>query len=109
MVLSVLKKHLNLKKISKIEKVEKLVANLHDKKEFVIHIRNLKQTLTHRLVFKKVHTFIKFNQKSWVKPYININTKVRKNVKHDLECSNEFFGKTMEHVRNIKLIKSKRC
>ena len=27
----------------KIEKVEKLVANLHDKTEYVIHIRNLKQ------------------------------------------------------------------
>ena len=30
-----------------IEKVEKLVANLHDKKEYVIHIRNLKQALNH--------------------------------------------------------------
>ena len=45
----------------KIEKVEKLVANLHDKTEYVIHIRNLKQALNHRLVFKKVHKMIKFN------------------------------------------------
>ena len=37
----------------KIEKVEKLVANLHDKTEYVIHIRNLKQALNHRLVFIK--------------------------------------------------------
>ena len=29
----------------KIETVEKLVANLHDKSEYVIHIRNLKQAL----------------------------------------------------------------
>ena len=29
----------------KIEKVEKLVANLHDKTEYVIHIQNLKQVL----------------------------------------------------------------
>ena len=28
----------------KIEKVEKLVANSHDKTEYVIHIRNLKQS-----------------------------------------------------------------
>ena len=27
----------------KIENIEKLVANLHDKTEYVIHIRNLKQ------------------------------------------------------------------
>ena len=39
----------------KIEKFEKLVANLHDKSEYVIQIRNLKQTLNHGLVFKKVH------------------------------------------------------
>ena len=35
----------------KIEKVEKLVSNLHDKTEYVIHIRNLKQTLNHGLIF----------------------------------------------------------
>ena len=36
----------------KIEKVKKLVANLHDKTEYVIHIRNFKQTLNHGLVLK---------------------------------------------------------
>ena len=35
----------------KMEKVEKLVANLHGKSEYVIHIRNLKQVLNHGLVF----------------------------------------------------------
>ena len=44
----------------KTEKVEELVANLSDKKECVIHI-NLKQTLNHGLVLKKLHRFIKFN------------------------------------------------
>ena len=37
----------------KIKKVEKLVANLQDKTEYVIHIRNLKQALNHELVSKK--------------------------------------------------------
>ena len=36
-----------------IEKTEKLAANLHDKTEHVIHIRNLKQALNHGLVLKK--------------------------------------------------------
>ena len=36
----------------KIERAEKFVANLHDKTEYVIHIRNLKQTLNHGLVLK---------------------------------------------------------
>ena len=46
----------------KIEKIEKLVANLHHKTEYVIHIRNLKQALNHGLVLKKVHRAIKFKQ-----------------------------------------------
>ena len=37
----------------KIEKVEKLVANSHDKTKYVKYIRNLKQLLNHRLVLKK--------------------------------------------------------
>ena len=36
-------------------KVEKLVITLHDKTEYFIHIRNLKQALNHGLVLKKVH------------------------------------------------------
>ena len=35
----------------KIEKFEKLITNLHDKTEYVIHIRNLKRVLNHGLVF----------------------------------------------------------
>ena len=46
----------------KIKKVEKLVANLHDKPECAIHIRNLKEALNYELVLKKVHKVIKFNQ-----------------------------------------------
>ena len=69
----------------KTEKVEKLVANLHDKTEYVIHIRNLKQALNHGLVQKKVHKVIKFNQNAWLKPYIVMNTDLRKKVKNDFE------------------------
>ena len=38
-----------------IQKVEKLVLNLHDETEYVIHIRNLKLAINHGLVLKKVH------------------------------------------------------
>ena len=63
----------------KIEKIEKLVTNLHDKTENVIQIRNLKQSLNHGLILTKVHRVIKFNQKAWLKPYIDMNTKKTKN------------------------------
>ena len=46
----------------RIEKVEKLVANLHNKTEYVIHLWNLKQALNHGLVLTKVHRVIRFNQ-----------------------------------------------
>ena len=48
-----------------IEKVEKVVANLHDKTEYVMYITNLKQTLNYGLVLKKVHRVIKSN-KAWL-------------------------------------------
>ena len=62
----------------KIEKGLKLVANLHDKEEYVIQIRNLKQALNHELVLKNVHRVINFNQDAWLKPYIDMNTELRR-------------------------------
>ena len=50
----------------KIEKAEKLEANLHDKTEYVIHIRNLKQALNHALVLKKFYRIITCKQKAWL-------------------------------------------
>ena len=48
----------------------------------VIHIRNSKQTLlNHGLVLKKVHRVIKFNQNTWLKPNIHMNTDLRKKSK----------------------------
>ena len=72
-----------LPKRMKIEKVEKLVANLHNKTEYVIGKRNSKQPLNHGLVFKKVYRTIEFNQNAWLKPYIGMNTDLRKKEKND--------------------------
>ena len=81
----------------KIEKVEKFLANWYDKREYVIHIRNLKQA---------------FNQKTRLKPYSDINKEVIKNAKNDFErdffklMNDAVFGKTIKNVRkhrNIKL------
>ena len=61
----------------KLKKLEKLVTNLHDKTEYFIPIRNLKQALNHGLILKKVHGVIKFNPKAWLKSYIDMNTKLK--------------------------------
>ena len=47
----------------KIEKVEKLICSIEDKKKYVIHIRVLKQALNCGLKLKKVHRIIQFKQK----------------------------------------------
>ena len=62
----------------KTEKAEKLVANLHNKTEYVIHIIHLKQALNHGLVLKKVYKGIKFNQNGRAKLWIDMNTDLRR-------------------------------
>ena len=100
----------------RIEKVEKIVAKQHDKKN-VIHIRKLKQALNHRLVLKKVHrvielnqkVLIKFNKKAWLNSYIDMNIGLEKEAKNDFEkdylklMNNLVFGKIMEKVRKLKV------
>ena len=46
---------------NKIKKCNKLVCDIHDKKNYVVHIKTLKQALNHGLILKKVHRVIQFN------------------------------------------------
>ena len=69
----------------KIKKCNKLVCNLYDKKEYVVHIRALKEALNHGLIFKKTHWVIQFNQEAWLKLYIEMNTKLKTEAKNDFE------------------------
>ena len=68
-----------------MDKFKKLVCNLLNKKKYLVHIKSLKQALNHGLKLKKVHRIIEFNQKAWFKPYIDMNTELRKVAGNDFE------------------------
>ena len=87
-----------------IEKIDKLVADLHDEKEYVIHIRNLKQALSHGLGLKCIKKCIK--SLNLIKLYERtVKKKCKKNFIKLI--SNAFFEKDMENLRkhgDVKLV-----
>ena len=69
----------------KIKKCSKPVCNIHDKENYAVHIRALKQALNHGLILKKLHRVIQFNQEEWLKPYNNMKTNLRTEAKNDFK------------------------
>ena len=69
----------------RINKVKKLVCNVTDKENYSIHIVALKQALNHGLKLIRVHSVISFRQEAWLKPYIDLNTELKKILKINLK------------------------
>jgi len=85
---------------------EKLIPNLQNKNIYVTHYRNLKLYVKQSLKMTKIHKILSFIQRPWLKYWIDLCTKQRKNARSDFEAdlaklqANATFGKTMEQVKN---------
>lgn len=94
----------------------KLIANLYDKYNYIIHYVHLKECLNNGLVLKKIHCILSFKQKDFSKEYIDLNTKLRQTARTSFEkdffklLNNSIFGKTIENKRkqvdDLKLVTS---
>ena len=87
------------------------MCNLLNKTKYVVHIKSLKQALNHGLKLKKIYRIIEFNQEAWLKPYMDMNTELRKVANSDFKkdffklMNNSVFGKTLENIRKDRDIK----
>jgi len=100
-----------------VNKVEKFIPNLNEKKKYVLHHKNMKQYLDLGSKLKKIHRGIAFSENAWLKAYIELNTNLRSKAQNEFEkdffklMNNSVFGKTMENIRNrvnIRLVNNQK-
>ena len=73
---------LSLKRKLQIKgKTNKLVPHLMDHNNYCIHYRNLKYLVGLGVQIKQIHNIVSLKQKQWLKPYIELNTEMRKKAK----------------------------
>ena len=97
----------------KVGDVKKLIPNLGNKTNYVVHYRNLQLYLSLGMKLTKIHRVLKFKQSDWMEKYIDFNIEKRMNAANDFEKDflkliiNSVYGKTMENLRkriNVRLV-----
>jgi len=89
----------------------KLSATYHDRKDYVLHFKNLKLYLNLGMKLTCIHRVLTFRQKDFIAPFINICTIERQKAKTKFEqdqfkkVANSTYGKTIQNVRNYSIVK----
>ena len=101
----------------KVGGVRKLIPNLGDKVKYVVHYENLKHYLSLGMKLVRIHRILSFKQSSWLKNYVDFNTKKRQESTDEFSkglyklLNNCIYGKSIENQRirmNVKLINDRR-
>ena len=97
----------------KVGVIKKLIPNLGDKTNYVVHYRNLQLYLSLGIKLIKIHKIWKCKQSDWMKIYIDFNTEKGRSAVNSFEkyffklMINSVFGKTMENLReriSVKIV-----
>ena len=101
----------------KVVDVMKLIPNLGEKTNYVLHYRNLQLYLSLGMRLTKTDKVLKFRQSDWMKKYIDFNTERRTNAANSFEKDffklmiNSAYGKTVENLQkriNVRLVNNKK-
>ena len=98
--------YMNSVKQPNYKPTEKLMCDLTNKYNYMMHYRIFKFYTNLGMKVTKIHTIYRFKQSLWLEKYINHNTRKRTKAKTNFEkdlyklTNNAFFGKTMENVRD---------
>ena len=74
----------------KVGDVTKLIPNLGNKTNYVLHYRNLQLHFSLGIKLTKIHQVLKFKQSDWMKKYIDFNTEKRTNAANIIVLKKDF-------------------
>ena len=102
---------------TKVGDLKKVIPNLGNKTNYVVHYRNLQLYLSLGMKLTKIHRVLTFNQFDRMKKYVDFNTRKRMNAANNFEkdffklMTNSVYGKTMENLRksmNVRLVNNEK-
>ena len=81
---------------TKVGDVKRLIPNLGNKTNYVVHYRNLQLYLSLGMKVTKIHRVLKFKQSDWMKKCVDFNTEKRMNAAND--SKKDFFNLIINSV-----------